>query len=479
MARLSGVPNELILEITDHVSPSDMDAFCMISKHIRAVAQPLLKQHMHLKGRYTNWRNKSEPGLKFSGHLATLLKAILDNPRAALYVTSLHINGYKERRAIFKAKPDMLSSFNKCVQACAVIPDDQKGFWIEQLKAGNEDPVIGLLLLQLPNLTRLRLAADFWDVNLTPYMAKRIGFSEPSVALTHLRTVELKEVAEFPADNTDLFKCFSLLPSLERLSVADTPLAHEYLEPELQAMVRTRKSPIRHLYFKNVHLCHTLLLDILAASDCLETFAYYGSDESPEADPEAKQFQDALLANAKETLEHLTLHLDNEFPLTSLRGFKVLETVDLSAELLRYLDLAELLPRSIKTLTLRDTRFDTLQFESFLFTNHFLGPMPTVAFEKVPNLKRINYEFTETFMHTKELSAGYFYREVYERASRYGIRLVVSWPPEEFRIESAEDEIARASMRKNLLRAQLDAQTWYLDPEHGNRTSGGVNTVSH
>ena len=426
MARFVALPDILIVKIFKllYFSPSDIDSYCLISKHIRAVARPFLERHMRFKRRFTNWRNTDEPGFEFYGPLAKLLKDILDVPRAAMYVTSLHVNELRGTKAQFKKDEAMLRSFSKFVQNCAVIPEDQKRQWIDHLEAGNEDPVIGILLLTLPNLIRLRLTTD--DSFLTKCMMKLISISEPPMALVHLRTVELKS-SYFQFPHTNLFKCFSLLPSIERLSVFDSPLAPIYLEPELRAMVQTRKSPIRHLHFKNVQLNPTLLSEVLATSECLATFAYYGSDKNPGSDPEPKQFRDALLATAKETLEHLTLRdLDMKSVLVSLRGFKVLETVDLSVELLLDFDLAQLLPRNTKTLNLYDKSLDLKSFQAVLF-HGFRGDRETftsTTYEAVPYLERINYTFKNV---VSESTSIYDYEAAKKRLRNCGIQLVLSW----------------------------------------------------
>ena len=493
MAKLTGLPNEIIVEILKNVSSvSDIDAFCLTSKDIRAVARPILVDHMSLKMRCTNWRNTVEPGLMASGPPAALLKDILDNPRVALYVNSLHINEYEKSGAAFLTDGAVMRTLSKSVQDCAFIPEAEKYLWMDKINAGNEDPVIGLLLFLLPNLTRLRLEAD--DLTLTPDMVKRICMSDTPMALTKLRTVELDGHAEWVRINTGFFKSFTLLPAIERLSMKGAELLYDELDPELKAIVRSHKSPIRHLSFEGCEVCPAMLLDILAASDCLATFTYHEFfEEEPENELKPRQIRDALLANAKETLEYLKLELEEPSFLESYRGFRVLETVDIPVEYLQNQHLARMLPRSIKTLTLHDGSSDLRIFESFLSFHNLLGPVENfsvAAFEGVPNLKRINYEFARETLASEGYNFVYHERDAFNRMARCGIQLVLSWEPPYLHTDSVEvlndqdspwlSELYQAiSLRQQQYVVRPGTGPWYTRVERGNNTSGGGNTVPH
>lgn len=182
MASFSALPNELVSEVAGYVMPEDIENFSLISKGVYDVVLPLLEEHRVLKKRYSAFQNLEKvefdgynPGSRYlvdpdtfnlSDEIYTMSKSkllaeILTSHRVALYIKELrmwgpfegwqpkftsHVSYTKEQLALFK---QALSTY--------VLPSKLET-WIEELESGNENPIISLLLILLPNLKCIKTA---------------------------------------------------------------------------------------------------------------------------------------------------------------------------------------------------------------------------------------------------------------------------------------------------------------------------------
>ena len=94
MATVSGLPNELLVEIWRHIlQPEDIESFALASKKIHTVCGQSLFEHRRLKYRFSKF---DTGGLCSKISAAGLLKEITTNPRVALYVKELVIHSWRD-----------------------------------------------------------------------------------------------------------------------------------------------------------------------------------------------------------------------------------------------------------------------------------------------------------------------------------------------------------------------------------------------
>ena len=295
MVKFADLPSEILMMFLDLLSPSDADAFCQLSRHVRALSAPFIRKHMDLKWRYTTCRNFTARGVEPNGQPANLLRDILEKPHLALYVNRLHINGWRERwgdsgaQGVPQEAPKTLPSeetrypestmelFKNAIRNCAMIPEADKEGWISNVSDGDEDPLIALLLLMLPNLVKLRLTSC--DGYRIEEMVGKITQDKRTKYLSKLVAVELaglhpsNEGVEFN-DNAVIIKYFSVLPSIKRISALHFDAQDNEYIAAVQVTGRNQKSRITHMSFARCSLNSSVLLEILASTESLTSFSY-------------------------------------------------------------------------------------------------------------------------------------------------------------------------------------------------------------
>lgn len=376
------------------------------------------------------------------------MKDILENTQLAPYVTRLHINGYQEAGAEFAADKATVELFSNFVRDSTIVPENDKEFWIALIEEGDEDSIVALVLLLLSNLRKLRLSGTYWFSSAD--MVRRISEMQNPAALNQLNAVELKESDPNTVGEPGFSQSFSLLPSMKYLSaerIAINP--NDTQDPDLRTLIRARKSSISHLWFRDCCIHPDVLLDVFAGSQSLASFTYYACAHTSCEDPPPKQFQEALFANGKNTLKCLRLLVPYSSFMGTLRGFEVLETVKISAQLL--LDSSRsnldqvLLPRTIRSLTLWDGCYGFAILEYRKLIDDFLTPMETLfrtAIQNLPHLRRIDYEFNGRNMAPDRRALVDYFLEALGRPYQCDIQLVLSWKPDGFQVDCAEAEEA-------------------------------------
>ena len=191
MANFSDLPNELLLEIWNHVSqPKDIENFALVSKTIRTLAIRTLREHRKLTREFSKF-HIGDPKSRVSA--AGLLKEILTNPRVALYVKEITITklhrcwedeekkGFNtlmafdpeagEKGGPYRHTPYMekdMASFEQMAKRATQFfifrdyPANAKytvDYLIEQIESGHEAHVITLLVLLLTKLKSLMIEA--------------------------------------------------------------------------------------------------------------------------------------------------------------------------------------------------------------------------------------------------------------------------------------------------------------------------------
>lgn len=362
MANFSCLPNELVLMVLNRLSPSDADVFCMLSKDIRKVAASFLKEHTDLKRKYTKCRYISDSAVydNPNGPPADLLMDIIQNPNSALYVRSLHLEGIQYGGANYMTKESAVKLFNAAIRSCAMISgDEEQDQWCESIMTGEEDAVVALLLLMLPNLVTLRL--DNCDGHLISHTLARISSSGDKVALTQLSAVQFGQgFNDRIFDYDGILPSLTLLPAVKRISALN--VGNPFIQQDVYPQARRpgAKSPVTHLSFTNCCYHPMVLSRVMQGLENLTIFSYCSEVALSHAEPEPSWLRDTLLAHAKDTLRELTIYSWKDGFMGSLKEFTVLVKVSTSARLLQdpssHIEpaLSQTLPRQLTILKLCD-----------------------------------------------------------------------------------------------------------------------------
>ena len=212
-------PNEILQKILDGVKPRDFENFTLSCKFIRELAGERLEEHPLLKIDLT----KVCSGYRaFRGHrLPELLDRILVEPRTADYINEIFVHGCRPcwedgEDSIHRQYLDgRMKVFEKAVKDTDFIPSADKEDWISRIHAGDEDPLLSLLVTQLDCLTSLKLVMNN-ERSVLFEILKGIVEDPRSLPLSQLQHVAI--YGNSPNQHLELAVCFAALPSVISLT---------------------------------------------------------------------------------------------------------------------------------------------------------------------------------------------------------------------------------------------------------------------
>lgn len=209
MAPLSQLPDEMTAEIWGHIlEPRDVESFALASEYVYAIGKPFVEEHNKLKREYTLF--ETGPNTRASAP-AVLLKEVLLRPRVTLFVTHLLIgrhqigwrdlSGGRDDDILYSMEwpmirhapypDDDMALFTKAIMETSFVPRNDVERSIKRVRAGDEDPILPLLCLVLPNLTMITLNKETQSVAQFPKTIQCIAKAENITLLTRLKTVTL------------------------------------------------------------------------------------------------------------------------------------------------------------------------------------------------------------------------------------------------------------------------------------------------
>ena len=417
MARLTDLANELILEILKHVSPSDVEAFCHLSKSILMVTASFLAEHREIKRKYWTWSDLNDGTALDNTHQPVdLLRDIFQKPQVAAYVLRLHFKGYSYRSPT--EGEDSRKLQRNAIQYSEVLSEAEKRVWLEDgtEECLWEDRCVALLLPLLPNLEKLRL----WGLDAWPIMKMMAKISKATLlpGLKKLKAIDLRgiggELTEVECN--DLLNSLITLPALEQLSISGLATSKPTFgsDEDSSPLFLHRRSSINRIWINECSFEWPMPLTILNSSDCLTSFTYYWGCES-ELTPTPRSLCEALLSQAGSTLKYLKLMISTtpRELVGSLRDFKVLEHVVTNRELLideKCPSWAQKLPTTILSLDLYDDGYVPNKFSSSDVqkltsdTVRLMEELLSHRWNEVPKLEKVQYMLGEDMV--ADLSDG-------------------------------------------------------------------------
>ena len=360
------------------LEPKDVESFALVSKHNYATGRSCVEEHNKLKREYSfvrldSWISSTSP--------AFLLKEILLRPRIALYVTHLSIGRYLSGWQISGDDDDddddgneewpddghvpypdnIMALFIQAIGKTSFVPLNEVSRWTTSIRAGDEDPILALLTLRLPNLATVTLIDEGCNGELFQETIQRIAEAEKMVFLMRLVTLNIVFASTENYMDLDWLKKFAALPLVQSIHISQMgAIEGENFIDDTQYF-KPGSYNITELTFTNSGLRPKFLFQLLESIKGLKKFSYVHPDEMF-CRFEPFWIRVALLANAKHTLQSLKIlpPLMHEHELLgTLREFEALKELETNVRLLSHCAeferLADLLPASIETIDL-DTR---------------------------------------------------------------------------------------------------------------------------
>ena len=224
---LPGLPNEMVLKIWSHVlEPKDVESFALVSKNIHALGNRFIEEHQRLKERFSFFSHRED---SWGSPPADLLATIPLNPRVALYVDEICIDRWKTRwddpttiepsECHLPYSEDTMRLFEAAVKTSALIPSDSEcAEWISEIRGGDEDNILALIMSLLPNMRKFSLKSVTDEGCRLSQMIYRIGKSSVATALSRLTDVEIGwDDTDYIASDFDWVRKISSLKSVKTI----------------------------------------------------------------------------------------------------------------------------------------------------------------------------------------------------------------------------------------------------------------------
>ena len=313
MMAFSNLSNELILLIWKFADVEDIYNFSTVSKRVYFLVHEALHEHCKLFKRLSIISNvgaeRGEPGL-----FGRILKEVLLNPRAARYPSLLKIGEWEPEwrdgkgysRDIVPAGD--LELFKQAARNTIDLSREEleEEEWLAAIDRGDEEPLIALLLMLLPNLRHIDFnPVDESSLSITNAL-RTIVDDKDSSSLRKLCSVnlELARPSHEEVLDVELVHLFAGLPSVASIyghGVGTCPedLLYAYYGDETK---------VTNLTFVNCCIHPKDMFEFLSTTRNLQQFFYSakGSAGNP-AHFDPFWIRSALLANAQDTLLSLAI----------------------------------------------------------------------------------------------------------------------------------------------------------------------------
>ena len=164
MPTFSDLPNELIAITWGFVDePEDIESFALVSKRVYSQSTPFVQEHARYKTSLPTIfiDVDTEPSGPYE-----LLERYLHVPRLAFYVHEALINDYRtpgsqQNVSPASLSPERMAKFESAVRCSSYVPPSEKDDWVREIKEGNPDPIIALIIMRLTKLRHLRLVYPY------------------------------------------------------------------------------------------------------------------------------------------------------------------------------------------------------------------------------------------------------------------------------------------------------------------------------
>lgn len=402
-AAFSSLPPELIVLLWSHVlEPRDVESFALVSRNIFALAGNFLQEHKRLKNQFSILWYEHE-GPRRGSSPANFLVDLLTNPRAALYVEQIGIEGYKRKwdnaaniplnmstNYHLPYPPQTMQLFEEAVKTSAFIPDSEAAEWISEIRKGDERNILALTITLLPNVRLFGVDSVPAGGCRLAEMVRQIGLSQNSTALSRLTTVRVGW-SDLGGNDFNWVLHFSSLKTVKSIqgslvSQSDTGMDYSFALP-------TPWSNVKSLDLDECSIKKKHLFIYLQCINALETVYYRAAGQAKPYDP--FWLCTGLAAYAGHSLKTLQILSDDGTGshMGSLAGLSVLTELRTEYSMLLNYEtglppekLMEMLPPSIEKVVLKhNDRYDLGLLQCQILE------MCKLKKDRLPNLKLLKF----------------------------------------------------------------------------------------
>lgn len=403
MHQFKDLPNEILIIIAESVLPDDIENFSATSRDIWFLSKPFLQKHKELKRKY-----KGRECIGDGSPLKDLLYDIVVQPNIALYVESITIDTWYDcwdEGPSPRHIPYPHEELVRLEEAVAeFVPSDQVPAWITAIKSGDEDPILALLLLQLPKVAAINLMIMGPTYQRLFQTLTRILEAPGLSLLSNLTNVDINWEESKPDPlhrDWQAINTFAKLPSLRTITAWQVYIRN--IENDCRYLLQPRTSNVSSLILTDCFIGVRRLSKLLQGFKALKRLTYdgYDFDQQPF---DTFRICAALRAHTKTSLEYLKIlqfdATDKRY-MGSLRDFENLVEIETDLMLLEdvghsgRMTLVEMLPASVEKLHLHQWRCD--------WPESIQDLIPTEAKEEqklLPNLKQLHLT-----LHKMEMGA--------------------------------------------------------------------------
>ena len=165
MVNLLHLPKELLLQIFDETLPDGIAALARCSSRSYVLSKDAIKKHKAYKERYNIIKIEEERGP------GPLLVEMLQDPRCGLYPRLANFECCREdvRVPLDRDIADVLTQ-SLVQQPC--VPLKELLHWTQEAMSGNQDVIVAILLLLLPDINRLSVPSGRYCESLIRSVVK-------------------------------------------------------------------------------------------------------------------------------------------------------------------------------------------------------------------------------------------------------------------------------------------------------------------
>ena len=417
MLLLFDFPNEILHKILDRVRPRDFENFTLSCKFIRKLAGKRLEHHRLFKQELS--RVHSGSGAFRDYRLPELLDRFLVEPRTADYIDELLVQGWHPCwEQPLEGEDDIhrryldgrMKAFEKGVKDTNSIPSADKEDWISKIHAGDEDPLISLLVMQLHCLTNIKMELGN-NISVLFETMKSIVKDPRSLSLSQLRNVEI--YGNRPNHHMGLAVCFAALPSV--VSLTARGLNEQALGSKDNSFnLSPHSSSVRDLTLDRCTFSIETMSILIASIRSLRSFRC--DNYRTEYDPSFANMLTILQQHASSSLEEVSILSDSEGSnfgsYTKLRVLTI--SYGLFCKPLTTDVMMTFLPASLEILNIFGHHVN-----SFAWFQAMIESFVSMKRRKIRGLRQLNFK-EKLLMHRGSPSQM---RNLYLEAARAGIHL--------------------------------------------------------
>ena len=329
MARFGDLPEETVLGIWPYIHPNAIESFALTCQRFYHLGAKAITKHNRLRKLYGVLVNEPSRDTRLglskaprSELLINLLVDIMRESRIAYYVKEFRMqycsdcwddifDDAERKRETYRH----LHVLSYLLEGCKYLRQQEVTEWWDQIKIGNEDPILGLLLYLLPAVRTIRFDPCTREPALCLGLIRRVAQDRKCLALSRLNEVRVEAPEPNGTEDLSALSTFANLPSVSKLiglRIADDgDVNRGNRADQIRPDFRPKASNVKMLELRDVNLPLKTFNLLLGMFKSLQSFTYtpcstyWQNERMYEFD--SFVIRRAVALHAKDSLKTLTL----------------------------------------------------------------------------------------------------------------------------------------------------------------------------